>query len=847
VNLVAAVPAALAGVVLFVVPGGVFLSKLRREDREGTPLEEALFLMVAVSVAASAWVALVLAEWGRFSLVGAAFLVGVPSVVSLFLGRPTAWPFPAPARPLGLAAAGAVLALALALQARPGEYIVGGRDPGTYVATMAVIGRTGGIVYVDPVVRSIPREDVGIFYRHPGNPDFSWGRFMGFPLERPETGRVFPEFFHLFPAFGAYLFQAMGVRGALATPVVFGVLGTLAVFFWLRRLFGIGTALLGGLLLAVNVVQVWFARTPVSEPMSQFLLALGLLAFARWEAEDSAAFGTLAGAALGLSLLVRIDSVLVVAALGLYVFVRRAEGALPWRRALPLLLPFAFLAAHAGFHAAVFSRKYLSNITSRPYWKEPPEVWAGAIALASVAILLAERVGPRLVRRMERSERLLKNVATGVVVTLALYAYFLRPLLSAWAGGDGNDEGRALADPGLLLDLGFGRLAAHDAQAFLRLGWFVTPVGLAAGVLGLLVAIREWRRHYLFPLAVGLTFSAFYLYKIRVFADYFFALRRFVPVTIPLLLGLGAFFVLRLAQRGRVRRLLAAGLGLFLFLSFLRQTLPLARYVDWKGSVDFVRDVSRRFGPGDVAIFEQVKSVHLLSLPLWAVHGVNIVELARFDPDVERLHHLLRAWRGRYRNIYFVHTYRTDLCGLFLQHVEDYAFSTLEWERGYGRPPRGPEPRGLRFTLSRVVLPEELQVPPLREIDIGGSDDFQVSGFFDKEGGGDETFRWTGACASVYVPGASAGAGLIVRASEGQRPPAAPAPRVAVSLSGTPVGSFTAGQEWEDHRLRLPDPLPTGPPVLRFDVAAWRPVNFLEDSSDIRDLGIMVDRIGIVP
>ena len=61
---------------------------------------------------------------------------------------------------------------------------------------------------------------------------------MGFPLERPETGRVVPEFFHLFPAFGAYLFQAMGVRGALATPPVFGVLGTLAVLLALRRLFG---------------------------------------------------------------------------------------------------------------------------------------------------------------------------------------------------------------------------------------------------------------------------------------------------------------------------------------------------------------------------------------------------------------------------------------------------------------------------------------------------------------------------------------------------------------------------------------------------------------------------------
>src|SRR5688572_30986764 len=42
------------------------------------------------------------------------------------------------------------------------------------------------------------------------------------PLENPETGRVVPEHFHLFPAFGAYLFQTMGVKGALATPCVFG-------------------------------------------------------------------------------------------------------------------------------------------------------------------------------------------------------------------------------------------------------------------------------------------------------------------------------------------------------------------------------------------------------------------------------------------------------------------------------------------------------------------------------------------------------------------------------------------------------------------------------------------------
>jgi hypothetical protein len=179
--------------------------------------------------------------------------------------------------------------------------------------------------------------------------------------------------------------------------------------------------------------------------------------------------------------------------------------------------------------------------------------------------------------------------------------------------------------------------------------------------------------------------------------------------------------------------------------------------------------------------------------------------------------------------------------------VEDYSFGTVEWERAYGRPPTKPEGRALRFTLSRVVPPEDLQVPPLPEVDIGGSDDFQVSGFFDKEGGGDLTYRWTGSCASVYLPGAKAGAAVVVRATAGRRPQTARAPLVAVSLSGEPLGSFLASDAWEDHALRMPRPLPPGPPVLRFDVPAWRPVNFIEGSSDVRDLGVMVDRIRIVP
>ena len=851
--------AVLAGLVVFILPGLTLLALLPRPERKETPFDEALFLSVAVSVMASAWLALVLAEMGRFSLRAAAAILAAACAAALVLGRRRLGsPIPPPRSAREVLPAAAVLVLALVLQARPTEYLLGGRDPGTYVAAMAVIARTGGIAYTDPVVLSIPREDVDLFFREPGAADFNWGRFMGFPLERPETGRVVPEFFHLFPAFGAYLFQAMGVKGALATPPIFGILGTLAVFFALRRILGPAPALLAALLLAVNVVQVWFARYPVSEGLSQLLIFTAFLAVARAERSRSAVFAAVAGSALGLSLLVRIDGVLVAAPLAAYLLLRRARGDLDLKPAAAIVVPFGLLGAHAAVHAALFARKYVVSIATRPYWRQPAEVWllagAGLVGLG----LILYYVGPHLVRRAQAHQEVLRDGLALAVVVLALYAYFVRPALSAWAGADWNDPAQAIPSLKPLLDrLGFSHLAAHDAQSLRRLGWFVTPLAVALGVIGLVAMIRDWRREYLFPVLTALSFSAFYFYKLRVYNDYFFALRRFVPVILPCLLGFAAYFLVRLAAAGGWRRVAAAGMALGLGASYAVRAAPLRRYVDWKGSVAFVADVARRFGPDDVVIFEQKESIHLLSLPLWAVHGVNVLELGRFRPDPDRLQHLISSWRGRYRNIYFVHTWREPVCGVFLQNVEGspYRFGTHEWERAYNRPPRGPEPRGLEFTISRVVQPEELQVPPLPEVDIGGSDDFLVSGFFQKERDADgRTYRWTGPCAEVYLPAAGGGGTVSITASVGQRPASLPPFVVRASLSRAPLGTFTPGPDWSVYRFVLPA-VAGAAPRLRLDVLdpvtgrprTWRPANSLPGADDTRDLGVKVDRVVIEP
>lgn len=846
-HLVPPVPSALASLALFLLPGLLFVALLPRAERERLPLDEALFVCASASVAWSAWLALVLAELGRLSLVLAGALTAGLVGLAAFLGRARlSWPFPRPRGASEIAAAAVVLLVAFTLQARPTEYLLGGRDPGVYVSAMALIGRTGGIEYTDPAVRAIPPGDVALFYRNPDAPDFTWARFAGFPLENPRSGRVFPEFFHLFPAFGAYLFQSMGVKGALATPPVFGVLGTLGVFFVLRRLFGAAPAFLGALLLATNVVQVWFARYPVSEPMSQFLVFLALFAFLRWDDGDGAAWGALAGAALGLTLLVRIDNALLLAPVALYLLVRRAHHDLPWRRAAAFLGPLALLGMHAAVHGALFSRKYLLNIATRPYWSLPAWVWIGLALVVVAVVVLVHRWSEAAVEALETHGGTLRNAVAGALVLAFAYAYLLRPLLSAWAGADGNDPADKTTGAllGALRALSFHRLAAHDAQALVRLGWFVTPLALVLALLGLLLVLREFRLRHLLPLTAALASALFYLYKIRVYNDYFFALRRYVPIVLPFVLGLAALALVRMAARGRWPRAAAAALTLVLFAAFLRDTLPLARYRDWNGAVRFVNDVARRFGPDDLLVFEQPKSIHLLSAPLWAVHGLSVLELARFKPDPVRLQHFAADARERYRNVYFVHTAHSgsDFCGVFLERVEPFSFGTFEWERAYAAKPRGPEFRSFSFTVSRVVPPEAIQVPPLPEVDVGGSDDVQVSGFYDKEGGAGLTYRWTGPCASVYLPGVRPGATLVVRAGIGRRPAAAP---VTASLNGVPLGAFEAGAAWTDHALALPDPLPPGPPVLRLDVRAWRPTHTDPTATDERDLGVMVDRLTI--
>jgi plasmid stabilization system protein ParE len=126
------------------------------------------------------------------------------------------------------------------------------------------------------------------------------------------------------------------------------------------------------------------------------------------------------------------------------------------------------------------------------------------------------------------------------VLGAAAYAYLLRPALSHPRHAYDHALADLQRDQGL--DLDPRRTYAESTMRWL--GWYLGPVALGAGVAGLAVALRHAavtrRRSWLPFLGIVLSITALYVARPSIFPNQVWAMRRFLPVTIPGLLLLAA-------------------------------------------------------------------------------------------------------------------------------------------------------------------------------------------------------------------------------------------------------------------------------------------------------------------
>ncbi|MFQ3662470.1 MAG: hypothetical protein SNJ69_08765 [Chloroflexaceae bacterium] len=504
--------------------------------RSGAPADglERHFERVAVSALWSGWLALLLAQLGLFSLWLHLIVTVAASALLARGGRRPASPLPLPR--WQLLVYGAVLALALLLVARPFEVVLGVRDAGVYANTGFAIARTGALVQSDPLLADLGQraDDSDPQIANPARQaitNYTIGqpreryiasrlRAAGFFVYEGELprGRVVPQGLHLLPAWIA-LFSALGGPAAgLFAVGALGWLGVWSVGMLGRRLAGPRVGWLAMAFLALNGVQVWFARYSTAETVAQFLIWAGLFFFAVMHdpASDTASrqrAAVLAGLAVGQVALARLDFFLL-GPLALYlVYIWISQRWERWHTLLTLAL--GLMLGHAALHVLLIARAYVFDtgherllrdsalvaLASLPFLT--PEVretflssprsalvrpftlpaglslgaWArlaleGALLGAGVATLLALRARASSLRRIEnalaRSRTPLLRATTVALVLLAGYAYLVRPqILDADiffnTRGGWNDP--LTRDPELVADdVRTGRMTIEEAR-----------------------------------------------------------------------------------------------------------------------------------------------------------------------------------------------------------------------------------------------------------------------------------------------------------------------------------------------------------------------------------------------
>jgi hypothetical protein len=801
-----------------------------RRRRAGLSAEERLFWSVVLSVASSlvAVLALAAVESYRFErlLIANGSLSAAIAVAAnrklLYRGeaaRPTA----ATCLPLVL------VALAVWRFFPSSEYVIGGKDPGTYMNEGIQIAQRGSLVIRDGVIAGVPDWASDLFYRPQPDLGNEGLRFMGFWLLDAREGRVVGQFPHLFPASIAIGYGLFGLSGARMTVGAWAALGLLAVYFAGARFVGRAAAFAAAALLALHVIQVWFARYPNAEVVMQAILFAAILAFARAHQDDDRFFGPVAGTLLGLLLFLRYDTLLAIVAVG-------AAAVLAWivDRKPPragFVLPFAAAAVLSWFYLTGPMRGYFwlprVYLTNLPIAAVAGAVAGGAIVLA---ILLWSRG-----RFADRARRIVPGVIAAVVVALAAYAWFLR-------------------EPA-------GKLADYDAYALETFtNFFLLWPGLVAALLGFVLVLRRdfWRDPAL--VLVVTAFSLFLFYKIRVVPNHFWMDRRFLAVILPgALLFIAAAAVGTFAARPGPRRWLRAGVGAtFLALlgqNYLAAAAPVMPHVEYAGVIPALETIAATIGDNDLLLVESRDAgsdTHVLGLPLAYIYARRALVLESARPDKATLHAFLEHARPAYDRILFIGGGGTDLLSrrIGAAAVDDGRVHVQEFEAS----PWNVYPRGVRRKDFDYSIYQLLTGPALHDgfvLDLGYRDDLNVVRFHAKELSDGRTVRWTRTQSFVAVTGLAGTERTVTFVMhDGGRPKSAPPARIEVFLGEVLLGAIDVQPGFRTYTLPLPPAAVEAaarsddPAQLRLVSSVWSPRQILNLPDD-RDLGVMIDRIEV--
>lgn len=616
---------------------------------------------LGLGVGVMGWLAVILAEVGWFSLAAIAWLW----LLLVLLAAAWVWhqglslrpQAPHPPRYYWLL----LLWLPLAgwLFLRPHQSIQGGADAGVYVSLAANITYTGRILIDDPVLAALDPALAGAFLRPLPPTSYAAAYYLPGFYAGEAPGQIIPQFYPLPPVWQAIAFSTGGdaVSGtlqALRLVGIWAILGCLAVFLLVRRLAGELPAWLVLAAMTGNALQIWFARYPVTETLTQSLLWLGVWAFIIWlegvrQGESRPQWGMLAGLMLGSTQLARIDMFFLLALPAAAFLYLRARGDWTTFRKLSNLawffLPVTLLTAHSLVHALWQSRPYFFDIFGyifRFSRNNPIPLLLGLAAVSGV-FLVGWR-GRGRVQLPDRWVNHLKRTLAGLVLLWGVFGWFIRPLVQGvrqvndWYSGS--------------------TLMALDAINFQRLSWYLGVAGVWLGVAAMVWLVTRLDRRTLPWFAVGFLFSLLYLWRAQASHHQIYVMRRYVPVVMPFFLSAAAILLGHLMQQ---KRPIFRAAGSLLALLWLGSLLWLSRgfisQVDYADLTGQLAQLDQELPPNALLIFNDAAAVGVadfVGTPLRFIFARELLVWRDAAADPILLRQQFSHWQEEGRSLYWV-------------------------------------------------------------------------------------------------------------------------------------------------------------------------------------------------
>lgn len=662
-------------------------------------------------LAVNGWAAVILAEIGHFSLLSLGLLWLLFNLGLLLRRRPTRiWLRQLSAslhHPSGFLPLPLLLfsLLALWLYGRPHQFFKGAADAGVYINLAANIAHSGGILIHDPdlaaldarlydhLLRPLPVGDVAPYLLLPG-----------FYSTDPTQGQVVPQFYPLYPVWQAVALSLddNNWQAGLLTTGLWAMLGGVGLYLTARQIGGpwAGALALAGL--GLNGLQIWFARYPTTETLTQALLWLGLWTLTRWISRPAAPQAieqaTLAGLLLGQTLLARIDMFFLLAipaGLWLEVWFRRQR---PSRALLAFSAVLGALTLHAFGHAWWQSQPYFLStygyLLSVVVQQWP--LWSSGLVGLGLMLWLAQHYHLRLTNGRAWG-RWLRGGGAALILILLAYAWFLRPQ----------------ATPLVYRDWYSGQdIQLFDHENLRRLGWYLSPWGVWLGGIGASWWVWRARRRYAFVIGVGLFFTVLYVWRIQANPHQVYAMRRYIPAAIPFLTLSAALLLAAGWRQSMAWQKALAGLATIAWLGNLAYLAPgLVSQVDDASLLEQLNALNARLQPHAVLLFNDPAAIgqgDILGTPLHFLYGQTVFDLRQTEGlDADALAEQVRAWTQT-RAVYWLATSAGEpwpLAAFGLRDLGAYGIELVELEATYTQRPQTVTRNVLAGHLYQVVSP----------------------------------------------------------------------------------------------------------------------------------------------